>query len=279
LIKQEFRKLSLSSQVDRFKKKIHEGFSTLIFPEGTTWGYGGIKKIRSAIYQLVTNAFEQHDIKVYILPINVKVDRLARGRKDLFINIGQPKFILKSREDFNQYIHATLQKLHTITFSQIAAYYLKKISELTKETRMEVCLTKEELIDQLSTIARNIHSKVEDKTLPAIDHQLVEKSYLAKKVTKFITYSIKKNYLLKNPQDKGNNTYILNHEKVLAQYPVRLFRKRNPLGFSANELASLGDKLIDQGYEALLALEINFTEQSQPSLPAEKASMSDAAAF
>ena len=241
----EDAKKEISGQFAEFRKKIHAGFSTLIFPEGTTWGYGGLKKIRSAVHQIVANTLEQYEKRVYILPINVKVDRLVQGWKDVFINVGKPRFVIKPKEDFNQYLFKTLQKLHTITFSQIGAYYLKKISMLSKQAHVEVELTKENLVAQIEKIVGKIHSEVQDRILPAIDGRLIEKEYLTKKVSKFIHFCIKKGYLLKNPHKRAQRTYILNQNRVLAQYPVRIFRKRNPVGFHANELVSLGEKAIE----------------------------------
>jgi 1-acyl-sn-glycerol-3-phosphate acyltransferase len=238
-------KKEISGQFDEFRKKIYAGFSTLIFPEGTTWGYGGLKKIRSAVHQLVSNTLEQYEKRVYILPINVKVDRLVQGWKDVFINVGMPQFVIKPKEDFNQYLYKTLQKLHTITFSQIGAYYLMKISTLGKKAHVEVELTKENLAAHFENIVGKIHSEVEDRILPAIDERLIEKKYLTKKVAKFVSYCIKKGYLLKKCQTGTKKTYILNQKRVLAQYPVKLFRKQNPVGFHANELVSLGEKDIE----------------------------------
>lgn len=238
-------KKEISIQFAEFRKKTHTGFSTLIFPEGTTRGYGGLKKIRSAVHQLVTNTLEQYEKRVYILPINVKVDRLGQGWKDVFINVGKPRFIIKPKEDFNQYLFNTLQKLHTITFSQIGAYYLKKTSMLGRQAQVEVEVTKENLVAQFEKIVGKIHSEVEDRILPAIDGRLIEKKYLTKKVAKFTNYCIKKRYLFEESQKRPNRTYILNQNRVLAQYPVKLFRKRNPVGFHANELVSLGEKAIE----------------------------------
>ena len=83
----------------QFKSRISDGFSTLIFPEGTTWGYGGLRKIRSAVYQLVSTSFDQHGKKIYMLPINVKVDKLVQGWKDVFINVGKLEFFIKSKDE------------------------------------------------------------------------------------------------------------------------------------------------------------------------------------
>jgi 1-acyl-sn-glycerol-3-phosphate acyltransferase len=149
--KNEIKK-ELSHQINHFKDSVSHGMSTLIFPEGTTWGFGGLKKIRSAAYQLVSNTFKEYEKKVYVLPINVKVDRLLQGYKDVFINVGNPEFILKSKEDFNQYIRNRLIKLHTITFSQIGAYYLKKASILSAQTKKDIILTKENLTAQAEKI-------------------------------------------------------------------------------------------------------------------------------
>ena len=238
-------KKEISGQFVEFRKKIHAGFSTLVFPEGTTWGYGGLKKIRSAVHQLVTNTLEHYEKRVHILPINVKVDGLVQGWKDVFINVGKPQFVIKPKEDFNQYLFKTLQKLHTITFSQIGAYYLMKISMLGRQAQMEVELSKENLAAQFEKIVGKIHAQVEDRILPSIDGRLMEKKYLTKKVGKFVHFCIRRGYLLKKPQTRTHGTYILNQNRVLAKYPVNSFRKRNPVGFHANELVSLGEKEIE----------------------------------
>ena len=180
-------KKEIAEQFTQFKNKISEGFSTVIFPEGTTWGFGGLKKIRSSVYQLVSNAFEQYEKKVYILPINVKVDRLVKGWKDVFINVGPPQFILKSREEFNLYLHTTLQKLHTITFSQVGAYYIKRISELSQQAKVDAKLTRENLVIQLENAIQEIHAKVQEKILPAIDVKLIDRKYLRKKAFRLKT--------------------------------------------------------------------------------------------
>jgi len=249
-IKGDELKKEIADQFSQFKNKISEGFSTLIFPEGTTWGFGGLKKIRSSVYQLVSNAFEQYDKKLYILPINVKVDRLVKGWKDVFINVGKPQFVIKSKEDFNQYIFDTLQKLHTITFSQVGAYYLKRISELSRQTKVEARLTRENLTAQLENVIHEIHSRVQEKVLPAIDAKLIDKIYLKKKTDRFIRYCLKKKYILKESQKNAQKTYIINPNKVLAQYPEKIFRKQNPIGFHANELISLGEQAIEPIFRA-----------------------------
>ncbi|MBW1644024.1 MAG: 1-acyl-sn-glycerol-3-phosphate acyltransferase, partial [Deltaproteobacteria bacterium] len=247
-------KKEITDQFSQFKSKISEGFSTLIFPEGTTWGFGGLKKIRSSVYQLVSNAFEQYDKKIYILPINVKVDRLVKGWKDVFINVGKPQFVIKSKDDFNQYIFDTLQKLHTITFSQVGAYYLKRISELSQQAKVEARLTRENLITQLENAIHEIHSRVQEKVLPAIDSKLIDSTYLKKKTNRFIRYCLKKKYILKESRKNAQKTYIVNLNKVLAQYPEKIFRKQNPIGFHANELISLGEQAIEPIFsESVLA--------------------------
>lgn len=243
-------KKEIAEQFSQFKNKISEGFSTLVFPEGTTWGFGGLKKIRSSVYQLVSNAFEQYEKKIYILPINVKVDRLVKGWKDIFINVGQPQFVLKSREEFNEYLHHTLQKLHTITFSQVGAYYLQRISELSQLARVEARLTRENLISQLEKAIVEINTKVQEKILPAIDAKLIDKDYLRKKANRFIRYCLKKKYILKESRKNTQKTYIINLNKVLAQYPEKIFRKQNPIGFHANELISLGEQTIEPIFRA-----------------------------
>jgi len=42
--KKEDLRREISDQLSRFKDSSVRGISTLIFPEGTTWGYGGLKK-------------------------------------------------------------------------------------------------------------------------------------------------------------------------------------------------------------------------------------------
>ncbi|MEA3470264.1 MAG: 1-acyl-sn-glycerol-3-phosphate acyltransferase, partial [Thermodesulfobacteriota bacterium] len=194
--KKDAFKRELSNQITHFKDTVSQGMSTLIFPEGTTWGFGGLKKIRSAAYQLVSNTFREYGKKVYVLPINVKVDRLVQGYKDVFINVGNPEFILKSKEDFNQYVRNSLLKLHTITFSQLGAYYLKKASILSIQTKKGITLTRENLTVQAERIVKEVNSRVQNKTLPAFDVRLVDKKYLSKKINRFIKYCTRNNYLI-----------------------------------------------------------------------------------
>jgi len=243
--KKEAIKKEIADQITHFKKSVSQGMSTLIFPEGTTWGFGGLKKIRSSVFQLVTNTFGEYGEKVYILPINVKVDRLVQGCKDVFINVGCPEFILKSKDDFNSYIRESLQKLHTITFSQIGAYYLKKLSLLEEKSRRQIVLTTDTLTNQFEKIVEGIHNEVEKKKLPAFDMKLINKGYLCKKVRRFIKYCTKNNYLIETEMGRRRGVYRLNREKVLADYPAQQFRKLNPVGFHANELTSLGETTIE----------------------------------
>lgn len=238
-------KKEIADQFSQFKHKITEGFSPVVFPEGTTWGFGGLKKIRSSAYQLVSNAFEQYEKKLYILPINVKVDRLVKGWKDVFIKVGPPQFVHKSKEEFNQYLHDTLQKLHTITFSQIGAYYLKKISEVSVKAKTEARLTKENIIFHLENAIHEIHAKVQEKMLPAIDDKLIDQNYLRKKANRFIGYCLKKRYIVKASNKNTPKTYVVNLNKVLAKHPEKTYRKQNPIGFHANELISLGEQSIE----------------------------------
>lgn len=243
--KREEVKKEISLHLNYFKEKLSEGFSTLIFPEGTTWGYGGIKKIRSAAYQLVDNCYSYYQQKVHILPINVKVDRLVKGTKDIFINVGAPQFIQKSRDEFNQLLFQTLQRLHTITFSQIAAYYLKRLSTLSTSIQDNITLTREHLTVQLHKAVERINTLVQRSVLPDFDIRLIDKQYLSSKVNKFIQYCVKKGYLNEIPIEENDKAYQLNREKVLAEYPARVYRKLNPVGFHANELTSLGEDTID----------------------------------
>lgn len=238
-------KKEIALHLNYFKERLSEGFSTLIFPEGTTWGYGGIKKIRSAAYQLVDNCYNYYQQKVHILPINVKVDRLVKGTKDIFINVGAPQFIQKSRDEFNQLLFQTLQRLHTITFSQIAAYYLKRLSILSTSIQDNITLTREHLTVQLHRAVERINARVQKRILPDFDIRLIDKQYLSSKVNKFIQYCVKKGYLKEVPLEKNDKVYLLNREKVLAEYPAKVYRKLNPVGFHANELTSLGEETVD----------------------------------
>jgi 1-acyl-sn-glycerol-3-phosphate acyltransferase len=236
----------ISSQLNQFKDKIADGFSTLIFPEGTTWGYGGLRKIRSAVYQLVSTSFDQYGKKVYILPINVKVDRLMKGWKDVFINVGKPHFFIKSREEFNLHIHDVLERLHTITFSQVAAYYLKALAEKSEQSKTDIKLARTQLVENLENAVYSIQGKVRKEILPGIDEKLVDNDYFTDKIQRFICYCEGNKYLsrLSDP-----NSYSLNIKKILSQHSKKRFRKKNPLGFHANELSSLGESKIRSSFE------------------------------
>ncbi|MBN2283126.1 MAG: 1-acyl-sn-glycerol-3-phosphate acyltransferase [Deltaproteobacteria bacterium] len=245
LQKKDELKQEISAQIDHFRDSLSQGMSTLIFPEGTTWGYGGLKRIRSACYQLVDTIHGQYGKKVYILPINVKVDRLVRGAKDIFVNVGVPQFVIKSKDEFNEYLFGALQRLHTITFSQIGAYYLKKICLVSGQTRQDVILTKDVLTAHIERVVRNVHAMVQNQKLPAFDGKLVDRKYLAGKVNGFIKYCTRNNYFVEISRNRREKAYRLNGEKILASYPVKQYRKLNPVGFHANELTSLGEELID----------------------------------
>lgn len=239
-------KSQISNQFAHFRERISEGFSTLIFPEGTTWGYGGLRKIRSAVYQLVSTSFDQYDKKIYILPINVKVDRLVKGWKDVFINVGKPQFFIKSKDEFNQQLFQILQRLHTITFSQIAAFHFKRLAHFSKQTNSDIKIAKNQLITNLEKAVEQIHQKVKSGILPEMDNNLLEKHYLYDKVEQFILYCERNKYL-SAIKDKSDN-YRVNVNKILSNYPKRLFRKKNPVSFHANELASLGDSVVETSF-------------------------------
>mgnify|MGYP001546162365 CR=1 FL=1 len=229
-------KKQISRQFSEFKAKISEGFSTLIFPEGTTWGYGGLRRMRSAVYQLVSTSYDQYGKKVYILPINVKVDKLVRGWKDVFIDVGKPQFFTDTQEEFNQRLFNLLQKLHTITFSQIAAYYIKRVSKRADQDKIEPLIQKEQLFEHLRQSALSLQDKVKLEVLPAIDQKLSDIDYFSDKFSRFIAYCSKHKYFdMKSSQDQ----WILNVKKILSDHPKKIFRKNNPVGFHANELESL----------------------------------------
>jgi len=247
--KKDHLKEEISGQLSHFKETIAQGMSTLVFPEGTTWGFGGLKKIRSSVYQLVSSTFSQYRKEVYVLPINVKVDRLIQGCKDVFINVGEPQFIIKSKEEFNRHLYDSLQKLHTITFSQIGAYYLQKAAEIGSRTRQEIHLSKEVVTGHIEKIIGDIHSKVKGKILPALDTSLIDARYRAKKINGFLQYCTRNNYLIEMSRDTETGMYVVNGEKVLTQYPAKVFRKLNPVGFHANELVSLGAQEIESLFD------------------------------
>ncbi len=240
-------KHQISSQFSQFKSRISDGFSTVIFPEGTTWGYGGLRKIRSAVYQLVSTSFDQHGKKIYMLPINVKVDKLVKGWKDVFINVGKPEFFIKSKDEFNQQLYDVLQRLHTITFSQIAAYNLKKQASIAaSRSKSAVQLKRDQLKDQLEKAVLAIHKRVKEGILPHMDQGLKESGYLHYKLDRFIQYCEKNKYLERLTDGQG---HLLDVKKLLSNYPPRQFRKKNPVAFHANELSSLGDNKIIPAFE------------------------------
>ena len=59
-------------------------------------------------------------------------------------------------------------------------------------------------------------------------------------------------YLQKKRLSDRKEALLLNVEKILANYSVREFRKANPLGFCANELASLGEQTVRPIFDARL---------------------------
>ncbi|MGB4269996.1 MAG: 1-acyl-sn-glycerol-3-phosphate acyltransferase [Spirochaetota bacterium] len=240
----EAMKSEIYAQMEKLKSSIHSGFSTLIFPEGTTWGFGGLKNLRSGIFQLVDSTYSHFQKKLYILPINVKVDRCMVGKKDIFINVGKPVFILDVKDNFLAKVSEILKDLHTITFSQIASVYIQRLSMAVEEIDRAIVLKKEEIVSHLDSIIADIMALVKEGKLPNIDEYLNDRSYRHKKLKRFLKFCIKKGYII-----KSNGTYIINSKKVLASFPIKSYRKENPLGFSANELLSLNYKVLIAVYE------------------------------
>ncbi|MCX8125103.1 MAG: 1-acyl-sn-glycerol-3-phosphate acyltransferase [Spirochaetes bacterium] len=227
-------KSEISAQMAKLKESIYSGFSTLIFPEGTTWGFGGLKNLRSGIFQLVDSTYRHFQKKLYILPINVKVDRCIAGKKDIFINVGKPVFILDDKENFLKKVSHILKSLHTITFSQIASAYLQRVSMAFEEIDKAIALKKEEIASHLDAIINEFIELVKEGKLPNIDEYLNDNGYRHKKLKRFLKFCIKKGYI-----EKKNDFYIINTKKVLASFPIKSYRKENPVGFTANELLSI----------------------------------------
>lgn len=241
--KEELRQ-AITGQLKRFKDASARGMSTLIFPEGTTWGYGGLKKIRSSVHHIIETTFRGSGRRVYILPVNVKVDRLVRGTKDVFIRIGPPVFFRKPREEFNRTLHELLEKLHTITFSQVAAYYLKCLAEMKDDSLRTAAVRKDLFVNNLERIIQDMSRLVHEKVLPGFDSGLLNERYRTRKVEQFLKYCEKKNYIQKEQTRDNVEVLLLDSEKILSTHPVKEFRKANPLAFCANELNSLGEETI-----------------------------------
>jgi 1-acyl-sn-glycerol-3-phosphate acyltransferase len=249
--KEELRQ-EISDQLSRFRDSSIQGISTLIFPEGTTCGYGGLKKIHSSVYHVLEKTFQSTGQKVYILPINVKVDRLVKGAKDVFIRIGPPVFFRKPKDEFNRTLYELLQQLHTITFSQVAAYYLKRLAEMKRDTARTVIFRKKLFLQNLEVILVEINRLSHDRILPDFDPDLLDHRYLSGKVERFLKYCLKMQYLQKKRLSDGKETILLDIERILSSYTIKEFRKANPLGFCANELTSLGEQTVRPMFDALL---------------------------
>jgi len=244
----------IGTQIEKINQGISRGLSTVVFPEGTTWGFGGLKKIRSIVYQIVENTMESTHRKAFLLPINVKVDGLVKGKKDVFINIGKPVYMRAAREAFNERLAQILKRLHTITFSQIAAYYLTRLAQKERELRANPMIDRERLAKAMSGITREISSAVRRRMLPHMDARLADNGYLDAKMKRFIKYCRKKRYLLEARLDAGGTRLMLNIDIILSTYPEKVYRKLNPLGFYANELVSLGEERIRTIFDPYLDL-------------------------
>ncbi len=252
--KKEQVRNEIGNQMNRARESISNGLSTLVFPEGTTWGFGGLKKIRSAVFQLVDNTFQSAHQKVHVIPINVKVDRLVKGGKDIFINIGSPVFFRCPKEEFNERLARILRQLHTITFSQIAACYIRRLAESNESTRENLVIARERFIASIERITAEIGEMVRRKKLPDLDAGLLDREYLLKKANSFIKYCRKKGYLRLSPAEVQGEAFIVDIESILSSYSDREYRTRNPLGFHANELLSLGASNIRRIFDAHLGV-------------------------
>jgi len=242
----------IGEKMSQFKTELKDGMSTLIFPEGTTWGYGGLKRLRSGIYQLVSGAYTNFKRKVYILPINVKVDRCVKGKKDIFIRVGKPEFFVRSAESFNHHLEKIMKGLHTITLSQIASFYLRRLAELYDARQVPLKITRDDLRRELEAVVSKTASMVKGRRLPHIDEGLFDSHYLAKKTDAFIKFCLDTGYILKNSEGDTRITFIVNAKRILDMHSMKTFRKLNPLGFSANELLSLGEDKIRHLFDGVI---------------------------
>jgi len=176
----------------------------------------------------------------------------VKGAKDVFIRIGPPVFFRKPKDEFNRTLHELLQQLHTITFSQLAAYYLKRLAEMKRETARTAVFQKELFMQNLEDILGEINRLTRDRLLPGLDPDLLDGRYLSDKVERFLKYCLKKQYLQKKRLSDRKEALLLDIEKILSSYPVKDFRKANPLGFCANELTSLGERTFRPLFDARL---------------------------
>jgi 1-acyl-sn-glycerol-3-phosphate acyltransferase len=246
-------KSEIGEQMKGIRDRISMGLSTVVFPEGTTWGFGGLKQIRSSVYQLVENALKYSRTKVYILPINVKVDRLVQGKKDIFINVGKPMFFWQSKEKFNKRLTRVLHQLHTVTFSQIAAFTMQRLAESGREANLRIELARDKFSEAVESLVEEINGLVDRHVIPEIDRRLSDKKYLHKKIGQFIKFCKKREYLLVRRASKDGEKLVLNIEQIMATYPAKLYRKLNPLGFSANEFTSICAGKIRSAVESRLS--------------------------
>lgn len=81
---------------------------------------------------------------------------------------------------------------------------------------------------------------------------LLNRDYLLKKANGFIKYCVKNRYLRPPVSGGKSGLFHLDIESVLGSYSDREYRKRNPIGFHANELLSLGEAGILNLFDAHL---------------------------
>jgi 1-acyl-sn-glycerol-3-phosphate acyltransferase len=234
----------ITEQINSIRNSVTRGMSTVVFPEGTTWGCGGLKRIRSIVYQLVEKTLATLQKKVFIIPVNVKVDRLTTGAKDVFIRIGRPVFLQCAKEEFNRRLFRLMQRLHTITFSQVGALLVRRLAEIERDGREKIELTRDTFVAGAEKIIGDITEWSKSHRFPELDTKLLERRYLKKKAALFIRYCRKRGYIASTRARSGIEVLQLNIEQILSVYPDRTYRKKNPLGFHANEMLSLGERTI-----------------------------------
>ncbi|MBN1534214.1 MAG: 1-acyl-sn-glycerol-3-phosphate acyltransferase [Spirochaetes bacterium] len=237
-------KQEITEQINAIKNSVTRGMSTVVFPEGTTWGFGGLKRIRSIVYQLVERTLTTLQKKVFIIPVNIKVDRLTTGAKDVFIRIGRPVFLQCTKDEFNRRLFNLMQRLHTITFSQVGALLVRRLAEIERDSRHRIEISRDSFIAGVEKIIGDILEWSNSHRFPEFDRRLLEPKYLKKKTVLFIRYCRSKGYLVTTKARSGIEVLQLNIEEILSMHPDRTYRKKNPLGFHANEMLSLGERTI-----------------------------------
>lgn len=121
-----YERAIIESQLQELTKRIDQGATLLLEPEGVVSVDGRFARIRGALHALLNRP----QITPRVLPVGITYDAMSKGRERIFVNIGPELTGIRglSRRETNARVSEAIRSQLTVTCSQIASQLLLTIS-------------------------------------------------------------------------------------------------------------------------------------------------------